>query len=398
MEKFEEILNKATARGSNVIPGAAVAVVDRDRNYVYDKIFGYNGVEPDAPALTSDQTYLLASCTKLVTSVAALQVVENGLVGLDEPLEKHLPELHALPILVQKDEKIFETRPRTKSITLRQLLTHTSGAALDIVHPMLTAWRISRGEQPSFEPTQDTVKDYDYPLAFEPGEGYTYSSGLDWAGLLIARLNNTTLEDYFHDHIAKPLGITSWTFYPERHPEIEKKLMVGSTRQADGTLTPGPDRLIPKAVSEGGGGGLHSTVHDFMRFLADLLKDQPVLLKKETADLLFTPQLSGTALQAFEGSSANISLWNLVAGGGIPGVKANHGLGGVIILEDIDTEDFKSPRGTLGWLGMPNSHWRINREKGLALFFTTAVSPFMDPVTQALGRDFETAVWKHLAK
>lgn len=321
---------------------------------------------------------------------------------LDEPLDKHLPELAALPILIQKDEKTFQEIPRTKPITLRHLLTHSSGAVLDLVDPVLIAWRLSRGEQPSFPPTQDPILDYSYPLSFEPGEGWMYGQGLDWAGLLVARLNNTTLEEYFQKHIARPLGITSWTFYPDRHPEVKEKLMVGTTRQADSTLAAGPDRLIPEPISEGGGVGLHSTVQDYMRFLSDLLKDQPLLLKKETADLLFTPQLEGKAYEAFytptTGPMINGLLWHMVAGGGIPDVKANHGLGGVVILEDIETETFKSPKGTLAWQGMPNSHWRINREKGLALFFTTAMVPFGDPTTQALGRDFETAVWKHLAK
>ncbi|KAF2726893.1 beta-lactamase family protein [Polyplosphaeria fusca] len=395
MEEFEAIFDKATKRGANIVPGATVAVVDKNGTFVYKNVSGSNGVGNDAKPLEFDQTYFIASFTKLVTSVAAMQAVERGLIALDEPLDEHLPELALQPIIRPKEPTTFDLIPAVKAITLRHLLSHSSGAAYDVLNEELILWRQSRGETPSFSMNGNVAKGYAYPRCFEAGEGWRYGTSIDWAGLLVARLNKTSLEDYIQTNIAKPLGIESFTWHPSRKPNVAEKLMAISARAEDGSLAPGPDRIFPEPDYEAGGAGLYSNVHDYTRVLADLLRDNPVTLKKSTVDQIFSTQLQGKAL---EGLYARDISWKNLVGGLSDGIAANHGLGGFLLQEDVDRDGFFKPKGTMSWSGMPNLFWSINRERGLALMFATQIVPWNDEHAEKLFWTFENAVWRNFSK
>lgn len=296
---------------------------------------------PDAKPLEFDQTYFIASCTKLITSIAALQAVERGLITLDEPLDQYLPELAKLQI-VGRD---LSLRPAVNKITLRHLVTHSSGASYDFVDPTLMKWRESRGESPAFPTRMIVEEDYAIPRTFEAGEGWTYGGGLDWAGLLIARLNKTTLEEYILENIAKPLGIETWTWHLSRKPHTAEKLMAAATRNVDGLLDHGPVPPFPEPIGEGGGAGIYSNAHDYTRVLADLLKDEPLLLKKESVDALFAPQFAKGS-KSFEALHTNSGpAYGNTIGTSTDGLEFNHGLGGLIIAEEIDRDSYYKPKG-----------------------------------------------------
>ncbi|KAL5374959.1 hypothetical protein DPSP01_011539 [Paraphaeosphaeria sporulosa] len=391
MERFEEVLLHATERGSNKVPGAAVAVVDKTGNIVYKYVAGFNGATENAPDLSPDQVYWIASCTKLVASIAALQCVERGLITLDESLSEHLPELTSQPIIATSGEKeFFEMREATNPITLRQLLTHSSGIVYDWLNPTLSMWRSSRGEIAQL-PFTGRTNEISYPRIAEAGEAWNYGTNLDWASLLVERLTKIPFEDHVTQNIAEPLGIKSWTWHLSRKPEVAQELMQMSERQADGTLAPSKTPIWEEPEAERGGAGMYSTIDDYMRMLADTLKECPTILKKETMDLMFTPQFE-------EGSKLQRSMWDIacapVVGLSMEGVSPNQGLGGFLTTHDIDRSDFSKPKGTLGWHGMANLAWNSNREKGLAYFFATQVIPWGDGESQALIKEFEAAVWK----
>ncbi|KAF2265085.1 beta-lactamase/transpeptidase-like protein, partial [Lojkania enalia] len=345
--------------------------------------------------LKFDAVYYLASCTKPIATIAALQAVERGLIGLDDPLDQHLPELATQPIISAKGESDFELCPATKSITLRHLITHSSGAAYDMMDPKLILWRRLRGEVPDFPKTGLVAEHFPEPRVFEAGEGWMYGTGLDWAGLLVARLNDTKFGQYVEENIAKPLGITSFTWRPSEKPHVVDKVMRMSERGEDGKLVDGPNPIWPEPIGEGGGAGMYGNSEDFLRVLADLLKDEPVLLKKETVDLMFTPQFAdGTAaLKALYKVGSSPFGFAHIVGMSTEDVVANQGLGGVLVIEDVHRDDFEKPRGTLSWGGLPNLLWSVNREKGLALLYATQVIPWLEEESQKLGRQFETAVW-----
>ncbi|KAF2660388.1 beta-lactamase/transpeptidase-like protein [Lophiostoma macrostomum CBS 122681] len=395
MEDFEETLKACTAQGSNVIPGAACAVVDKNGNYIYKHVEGFSGIATDATPLSFDQIYWYASMNKLITSIAALQAVERGLVGLDDSLDRHIPEFTSQPIIEAGRDEAFQLRPATKAVTLRHLLTHSSGAVYDIFNSLLTQWRASRGETANVR-INTVVEDNAIPRVFEAGEGWMYGQGLDWAGLLVARLNDTDLESYMHENIAMPLGITSWTFSPAGNPHVQEKMTPLCLRQADVSLIEVPHPPDPKEAN--GGAGLYGDVHDYTRVLADLLKDEPVLLRKDTVDLLFEPQFAegSSALKALYANGA--MTWHPVVGGSSHGVSPNHGLGGFLVENDVKRKDFEKPKETLSWSGATNMLWRINREKGIAMVFATHVLPWADEKALAVGAAFETAVWRDLVK
>ncbi|KAF1937935.1 beta-lactamase/transpeptidase-like protein [Clathrospora elynae] len=395
MDAFESYLQKATAKGANIVPGAVMAVVDKDGNYIYKNAAGYNGVNQDAKPVEFDQTFFVASCTKLIAAIAALQTVERGLMTLDEPIDKYLPELASQPI-VEQDGSEFTLREATNSINLRQLITHSSGTTYDWISPKLQAWRASRGEASFLVTDGDVAKGYAYPRVFESGEGWEYSGGFDWTSLLVERLTNMSFEDFVETNVAKPLGITSFTWHLPRKPAVEEKLMRMSHRQEDGTLIDGANPFWPDPKKEGGGAGMYANVADFSRVLSDLLKDAPVLLRKDTVDQMFTPQFA-------EGSSALKSLtdngeyaYACALDASMEDVKPNFGLGSLLLMEDVKRENYFKPKNTLSWTGLPNLLWSINRERGMALFFAQHVSPWADRKAFDLVARFETAVWRNL--
>ncbi|KZM22428.1 uncharacterized protein EKO05_0000058 [Ascochyta rabiei] len=396
MENFEAFLENATSKASNVIPGAVLAVVDKNGNYIYKKVSGANGVHKDAQPLEFDQTYFIASCTKLVTTIAALQLVESGLVTLEEPLDRHLPELASQPIVTRTQHGQLEYHQATVPITLRHLITHSSGTTYEWLDPTLHAWRASRGEAPALVVDGDVAKGYAVPRTFESGTSWNYSGGLDWTSLLVERLTGTTFEAYVEENIAKPLCIQTFTWHLSHKLYVAEKRMRVSTRKVDGTLEDGPNPFWPEPVKEGGGAGMYSNVHDFTRVLADLLKDSPVLLKKSSVDEMFTPQFTPGS-SALRDLHANGAVYQCTLDDSMEGVFANQGLGGLLVKKDVNRENYFRPAETLSWSGLPNLAWSVNRERGLATFFATQVAPWADRKTWDVIARFETATWRNLS-
>lgn len=244
-----------------------------------------------------DTTYWAFSWTKLLTTVAALQVVERGQISLDEEVETLLPELKNPDILSEGADGNLVLTPATKKITLRHLLTHQSGIVYDGRTPLLMKWRKSRGEG-SLSFCGDVIKAFSTPLVFEPGESWAYGGGLDWAGVIIERLNSTTLGEYMQKNIFDPLGMRHTTFHPDSRPEIKTKLMDTAMKTPDGKLVPAAPWYPADAVTDAGGIGIVTSVGDHIRVLADLLKDSPTILKRSSVDAMFTPQFSKTGSQA----------------------------------------------------------------------------------------------------
>jgi CubicO group peptidase (beta-lactamase class C family) len=359
-------------------------------------------VAEDAKPLEFDATFFIASCTKLITSIASLQVVERGLITLDEPVDKYLPELASQPI-VEVDGSEIKLREATKPITLRELITHSSGATYDWASAKLHAWRVSRGEAPALVADGDVAKGYAYPRAFEAGQSWEYSGGMDWASLLVERLTNMSFEDYVDTNIAKPLAIKSFTWHLPRKPAVEGKIMQISARHEDGTLVPATTPYWPAdPVGEGGGAGMYGNVYDYTRVLADLLKPNPTLLAVASVDAMFSPQFPEGS-PALKGLVDNAEMaYSCCLDASMEGVDPNFGLGSLLLMEDVDRnkgmegKEYFKPKHTLSWSGLPNLLWSVNRERGMALFFATQVTPWADRKTWDLAARFETAVWRNL--
>lgn len=253
----------------------------------------------DAAPLREDAVLKLGSATKFITSIALLQCVDNGLVGLDEPISRILPELAGKDILEDVEGPKLFTRPSTSAITARHLLTHMSGLGYWFTNPVLTKWKASGAQKDSRKLTER----YDYPLVFEPGEGWLYGNSLDWAGVAVSRMNDDmTLEDYMIENIWKRVGRSAPypTFHLSRHPEYEARLMQAAERTADGGLRASTGQSFCLHLDDDeGGAGLVVTMSDYVAVLQDLVSDDPRLLKPETISRMFEPRELHTPLVDF---------------------------------------------------------------------------------------------------
>jgi CubicO group peptidase (beta-lactamase class C family) len=330
----------------------------------------------------------IASCTKLITSISALQCVERGQITLDEPVGTILPELKA-PNIVKVDPEAeggFTLTPAKNPVTLRTLLTHTSGNSYEWGNPALTAWR--KAQPPvAKENIGKIAVTYNTPLLFEPGEGWVYGGSLDWAGEIVARLNKTTLGDYFEEHIFKPLGIKETTFHLDQRPDLKAKVVQAGLRAKDGSLGPNPTPVFAeKVVGHSGGGGLWSNASDYIKVLADLVKDEPTILKRETVtDLLGKAQITDpSALKALGFGRA------VAANSNVADMGMNYGLGGMVITKDSDAQ----PKGTLSWGGLPNLKWFVHPEKQIAALYATQVMPAGDVKNNQFSVEYFKEVWR----
>jgi CubicO group peptidase (beta-lactamase class C family) len=336
-----------------------------------------------------------------MASVAALQCVERGLLNLDEPVEKILPELANPQILLKIDEKTGPTlKPATKKITLRQMLTHSSGLSYEFTHPKMFIWRrwFLKSSKEAYRLTKslDPAEAYQAPLLFEPGEGWAYSTGIDWAGVMVSRVTGKSLEDFMQENIWRPLGMTSTTFYPERYPRLLPRLAAMAVRdETSGTLSRGVDNPLRAymSVREGGGGGSFSTANDYTKFLVALLSPTgaPLFKNPSTIKLMFSPNLSAPSKKALQVMHAQPEAFGLA--GNVPiGTDLDFGLGGIINTEKV--KGTNRAAGTMQWGGLPNLMWFVNRGDGVAGVYFSQLLPSGDRRSFELYEQYEAAVMK----
>ncbi|KAK7425518.1 hypothetical protein QQZ08_007959 [Neonectria magnoliae] len=381
----EDTLNSLT-QDSSGLPGVVLAAFNKDETF-YSTAKGRVKKEGN-DQITLDSAFWGFSCTKLFTTISVLQSVERGLIGLDDEVGSVLPEL-ANPKIIKADaEGSFELAPAKNNITVRHLLTHTSGLSYDAMHPVLVAWRKSRGEPPLVM-SGKIEEGFLLPLLFEPGSSWVYGASLDWAGVLVERLNgNTKLGDYMEKHIFKPLGLERSTFHLSTRPDIDANLAQMWSRTEAGELIPIPSPYPADARDDSGGMGLITSTADFIRVLQDLLKDTPVLLKPETVSKMFTAQFEPGSPQ-YAGLIAQESMHKQLTGDntGRPGVA--FGLGGLVVQNEVPN----LPAKTLTWNGMPNIGWFVNRERGLGSIYTSQILPAGDPKSVSLLGEFWKEIW-----
>lgn len=316
----------------------------------YAKAFGKAGVLPDAPPLTFDSIFRLASCTKLITTIAALQCVERGLFSLDsaEDVARLLPEYAHPEILTGLDDdgKAILV-PAKNKITLRMLLTHSSGLAYDFLNPQLIAWRNGRGEKPR---SLIDIEGCHLPLLYEPGEKWEYGVGIDWAGQMVERANEgMKLETYLQDNILGPLDAQNMTFHLETKEEIRSQVVDITARVPEtGVLVHTDQIIVPDPAKDAlGGGGLYGDAGSYMKLLASILKDDGKLLKNASVAQMFQPQLSEASKESFMQKPRSSSI--------DPDTPLSWGFGGVYNFADF--KDDRRKKGSLAWGGMPNLLW-----------------------------------------
>ncbi len=313
LKVIEELLTDDI--NNNKIPGAVV-LVGNEKGIVYQKAFGVkNPLTNEKYAI--DDIFRIASMTKAITSVAVLKLWEDGKINLDDPIEKYIPEFKDAEILETFNEKdsSYTSKPSTKKITIRQLLTHTSGIGYDFIDGNPSIKAIFHKKKQSFMKNGvmcfcdedvtigEAIRNLaDVPLHHEPGEKFTYSMGLDVLGYMIEIVSGKKLDVFYREEIFDPLDMNDTYFYL---PDSKKERLVPvQTKKDDNWVIFEDDRFNENYPVEGerkffaGGCGLSSTVEDYYKFLSVFLNNGKYkgksFIGKQTNDLLFQNQLPDT--------------------------------------------------------------------------------------------------------
>ncbi|CAG9978675.1 unnamed protein product [Clonostachys byssicola] len=375
MEAYELVVSKAVEDG--VIPGAIFLANDIAGKLRYSK--AVSGLD----STYTDETVLeVASLTKLITTIAALQLVERGLIRLEDDVSHLIPEFSKRGVLDSdvNDDGSYASHPRHNAITLHRLLTHSAGGAYTF-----TDDRIAKlvDVSPGYMSNGTINSNFDFPLSYEPGEGWRYSNSLDKVGQIIEKLTKLTLENYFKQYIFHPLGISSASFWGGKPPPM-------AVREHGNTRTvPDPEATsFTTGLKECfGGQGLFINLPDYMKILRSLLLDDEALLKRKTTALMFKPSLSPASKVALI-QELESATWTV---GDIPKTKEyDWGLGGLLI--DGDSHPYRR-RNTLLWSGAPSVFWFIDRNAGVCGVFGTQVLPPSDPIVLPVIKAFEEAVY-----
>jgi len=209
-----------------------------------------------------------------------------------------------------------------------------------------------------------------------PGTGWEYSPGMDWAGVVVERLSSQRLEEYMSENIFKPLGMNSTTFRINDRADVKEKLISPVTREAaENAFPPGKLKPLKEYRSTGafpydaGGGGLHLPPSDYAKLLQALLKNDGTLLKPETVELLFKPQLSPELVKSFVDNAKGKPTAALRAGFSTSILEAdetevdfdsavNWAFGGLLTVKDVPG---RRKKGSLAWTGLPNLQVRTSK-------------------------------------
>jgi methyl acetate hydrolase len=373
---------------SKDVPGI-VATAANDRGVIYEGAFGTRDLA-HGPKMTTDTIFRLASMTKAVTSVAAMQLVEQGRLSLEQPVGNILPELAAPQVLEGFDDRGQpKLRPAKRPITLHHLLTHTAGFAYDVWDARLGRYIKAAGVPPGSTGKLASLR---LPLMFDPGERWEYGINLDWAGRVVEAVSGQPLAVYFRQHIFAPLGMTD-TDYVLSSLQRDRLVSVHQ-RQADGTLQPTALPDPPWREFWSGGGGLNSTGRDYLTFLQMLLHHGRFrgaqLLQPKTVALMNQNQIgdipAGILKTAVPQRSNDVDFF--------PGIPCRWGLAYM-----INTRPGPNGRsaGSLTWAGIFNTYYWLDPHKRVAGVFLSQILPFADgPAVRAYG-DFEKAVYANVS-
>ncbi|KPF76389.1 hypothetical protein IP88_06595 [alpha proteobacterium AAP81b] len=370
------------AIAANDIPGA-VAFVGNRAGTLAEVAVGTKG--PGGPPLTTDTLFQIASMTKAVTSVAAMQLVEQGRLALDSDIGALLPALADPQVLTGFDESgAAVLRPAAGPITLRQLLTHTSGLGYEFMSAELTQWRQANPAVPG------SLKSIEAPLLADPGTAWTYGTSTDWVGQAVEAVSGMTLGDWMAANIFAPLGMTETSFAFD--DAIKARVAPLHARMPDGNLVAFPLHMGGGEAAEfhAGGAGLTGSSADYLRFLRMLLNggelDGVRVLKAETVAEMTRNQIgdipAGILKTNLPGFSSDFDFF--------PGMRCGWGLG--FLINPEPGPDGRAA-GSQAWDGIANTYFWFDPASDVAAVLMMQHMPFGEPPALAVVSAFERAVY-----
>ncbi|MCK9249098.1 MAG: beta-lactamase family protein [Solirubrobacteraceae bacterium] len=365
--RLDAILDAAVSAGH--VPGVSVVVTDRDGT-LYE---GSAGVLRDGgPAVDDATLFRYASTTKAFASIAALQLVEQGRIGLDDAITSIVPEFGELRVLDGFDGDTPILRAPSRPPTVREMLTHSSGLTYFFTNADVARYHEVTGTPHILTGRRAALTDV--PLASDPGTIWDYGTSTDWLGLAVEQVSGQPLDAYLREHVLEPLGIDDVTFSPT--DEQRTRTMPVHARTPDGGLAITDLDLAPEPEWWAGGHGLVGTASGYGRFIRALLRggelDGRRILAPETVELAFSDQLAGVPMPTGGLKSADPALANDVPP--FP-VADTWGLGFHLVLEDVPG---MRRAGSGDWAGLFNLYYWIDRASGVGGILLTQVLPFYD--------------------
>ena len=369
---IKALLEGAVSKGS--VHGIAAVVVDRS-----GLLFHHAAGEAGERTMFRN-----ASMTKAVATTAALQLVEQRLLGLDATVESILPEFAQLQVLDGFDGDKPRLRPPASKATVRQLMNHSAGLGYFFVNDKLMRYHQVTGEP---NPLSGLKRSLSVPLVNDPGTTWEYGVNTDWLGLIVEKLSGQNLSSYLEQKVYGPLGMNDSTFAPTA--EQRDRLLRVMQRQGDGKLAPANLDLPPTSEWDAAGHGSYGTAQDYGRFVQAWLNDGAGILEPPTVQMALQDHLGSIKLPELMKSMVP-ELSNDVPALPVP---QSWGLGFHLTLADLPG---MRSSGTADWAGVFNSYYWIDRSKAIGGVLMTQLLPFFDMPVIETHMGFEMAVYQQV--
>jgi CubicO group peptidase (beta-lactamase class C family) len=366
-EQLQNVLQKSV--DERQVAGAAVLV--RRRGETHFAARGWRDIENNLP-VQRDTIFRIASMTKPITSVAALMLVEEGRIALDEPISRAAPEFTKMSVLRRADGPLDDTVQAERPITFDDLLTHRSGLTYGDLHrsPLCAAYRERLGGDidTDLAPDEWIRRLAKLPLVAQPGSAMYYGNSTDLLGLLIARIERASLGEVLRRRIFEPLKMKDTSFWVPTEKRNRRAAAYGFDEQGRlmKRLTWGGvvvEERPEEMLYESGAVGLWSTLDDYLTFARLFLGDGEVdgvrLLRPETLRKMMTNQLTDEQ----RANSVFLGRKPFAVGRGF-------GLGVSVVLEQDKSDMFRRGNpGTVSWPGAYGGWWEADPDANTAFVF-----------------------------
>jgi methyl acetate hydrolase len=372
----------ADAAGRGNTPGVVEMVVNRE-GVLFEGAAGKFDIAKGTP-MPANAIFVIASMTKPVTSVAIMMLVEEGKLRLDDPVSAYLDGYDKLQVITKFNETdaTYETRPAKKPMTVRQLLSHTSGIGYSFTNPIEYALvaKTKKGE-------------WELPLLNEPGEKWNYSASTRVLGFIVEKVTGASLETWYQEHLFKPLGMTDTSFAVAAGKQSR---MPTQYTRFTGTLTALPKNPVPSTPTPPfrGDGGLYSTAEDYGKFVRMLLNGGTLDGKKiltESSVRMMGENAIGSIFVERQPDADKQRTKPFPLGAG----KDKFGLGFQIASNDPAMKAFRSP-GSMSWAGIMNTEFWVDPVKHIGAVHMMQLLPFYDDGAIRALRGFEETVYREL--
>ena len=361
------------------IPGVVAAVTNKDQ-ILYLKAFGKRDVARNIP-MSTNTVFRIASMTKPVTSVGIMMLYEEGKLRLDDPAGNYLPAYKGREVIAtfREEDATYTTRPAHGEMTIRQLLTHTSGLSYPFTSPTILAIQTKTGEDPKM-----------LPLLFDPGTKWNYSPATAVLGDILEKVSGQPLEDWDQARVFRPLGMADTTYAP--NPGKAARLATIHDRKSTGLVeNPNAPKYTPDVR---GDGGLVSTASDYTAFVQMLLNEGSWhgkrLLKPETVRLMTSNQIGSVVVDTMPAAIPSRSA-SFPFGAG----KDKFGLGFQITVTE-GAPRHERGAGSYTWGGINNTHFWVDPKNGIGVVILTQVLPFYNAISMDVVTRFDKLIYEHL--